>query len=141
MSKVSCIVEPDAEAQAEERARRLAAAIVTMLEPISARERDRVLQLVIEMLRPIHAPRAGEVLSAIVLAFPQRPKWTAEEVRQSVEAQGIEATAREVYNALGYLVRKGHIRRVGYGQYMIAGAGIEIEDGPDGTVRESEHFN
>lgn len=125
----------------EDRPRRFSEAIVTMLEPLPAQERDMVLQLVTERLRPISAPRAGEVLGAVILAFPQRDKWSVEALRETVQAQGVQAAPKEIYNALGYLVRKGRIRRVAYGQYVLGGAGIEIEGTDDGTLRESEHYS
>jgi hypothetical protein len=66
-------------------------------------------------------PRAGEVLGAIVHLFPQRESWSVAELKQTIDDKGIMATPKEVYNAVSYLARKGHIRRVGYGRYLIDG--------------------
>jgi hypothetical protein len=74
------------------------------------------------MLRPIPTPRAGEVLEAIVKLLPLRKDWTAHRFKAEVSAKGVNASPKEIYNAIGYLARKGHIQRVGYGQYVVGGA-------------------
>jgi hypothetical protein len=97
--------------------------IIKMLfSALSAPEQERVLQDITAAVRPIAAPRAGEVLGAIVRLLPQQREWTVDEVKQEVLTSGVTATAKEVYNAVGYLVRRGHIKRVGYGRYLCAGA-------------------
>jgi predicted transcriptional regulator of viral defense system len=73
-------------------------------------------------------PRAGEVLGAIVRLLPQRESWTVAELKQTIDERGIPATPREVYNAVSYLARKGHIRRVGYGRYLIDGVPVVTAD-------------
>jgi hypothetical protein len=80
------------------------------------------------MLRPIPAPRAGAVLGTLVRLLPRRAEWTVEEIKQEIASRGIEATPKEVYNSLGYLVRKGRVRRVGYGQYVVDGVGLTTTD-------------
>jgi hypothetical protein len=65
-------------------------------------------------------PRAGNVLGAIVQWMPLSSSWGVDQAKQAVAASGIEATPKEVYNALGYLTRKGRIRHLGYGQYIIS---------------------
>src|SRR5688572_20181652 len=54
------------------RSDQFAEAIKVLLSTLSPQQRDQVLRKVTEKLRPIPAPRAGEVLEAIVLALPQR---------------------------------------------------------------------
>jgi hypothetical protein len=106
----------------------VAQAIATLLDLLSPQERDQVLRKVTEKLRPIPAPKAGEVLEAIILALPQRRDWTVEALRKTVEQGGVSATPKEVYNAVGYLTRKRHMRRVGYGRYVVDGTEIITSD-------------
>lgn len=86
------------------------------------------------MLRPIAAPRAGDVLEAIVKLLPRKPTWTVGDIKQEVSAKGVSASPKEVYNAVGYLTRMGHMRRVGYGRYVVDGMEVVTSDdlgGPD----------
>ncbi len=69
------------------------------------------------------APRAGQVLGTILKLVPRDRPFTIEDVKKSVEAEGIQATAKTIYNSLGYLTRKHRITRIGHGRYMIEGAG------------------
>ncbi len=61
------------------------------------------------------------MLGTIVRLLPDREEWTVADFKHEVASEGVEATTKEIYNALGYLTRKGHIRRVGYGRYLIDG--------------------
>jgi hypothetical protein len=81
-----------------------------------------------EELRPIETPRAGEVLQMIVRILPQRAEWTARLFKEQIANSGIKATAKEIQNALGYLTRKGHITRVGYGRYLVDGGELITSD-------------
>ncbi|TIQ46744.1 hypothetical protein [Mesorhizobium sp.] len=112
----------------DSRSDQFADAIRVLLSALSPQEQDQVLRKVIEKLRPIPAPRAGEVLEAIVLALPQRRDWSVEELRKTVQQQGVSATPKEVSNAIGYLTRKRHMRRVGYGRYVVDGTEIVTSD-------------
>jgi hypothetical protein len=81
------------------------------------------------------APRAGQVLGTILKLVPRDRPFTIEDVKKSVEAEGIQATAKAIYNSLGYLTRKHRITRIGHGRYMIEGAGElttleELDAGP-----------
>jgi hypothetical protein len=108
--------------------RKIAGAIKLLLSTLSPDEQDRVLQEIIEAIRPIPAPRAGEVLGSIVRFLPRRVEWTVDEIKHEVAALRIEATPKEIYNSLGYLVRKGRVRRVGYGRYLVDGAELRTLD-------------
>ena len=79
-------------------------------------------------LQPIATPRAGEVLGTIVQLLPEKREWTVEDVKKEVDASGVSASAKDVYNAIGYLARKGHVRRIGYGRYLVNGFGVETSD-------------
>lgn len=88
-------------------------------EALSEQDRQDVLDKLIVILRPIPTPRAGEVLDAIVKLLPRRKDWTVHDLREGVLEKGVSADPKEVYNAIGYLKRKGHMRRIGYGRYVV----------------------
>jgi hypothetical protein len=104
-------------------------AIKELVCVLSPADRARVLREITEIIRPIPVARAGKVLGAIVRILPAQKRWTVDQLKQSIADQGIEAPPKEVYNAVGYLVRKGHIRRVGYGRYIVEG--IEVVTSED----------
>lgn len=64
------------------------------------------------------SPRGGEVMQAVVSAFSERQRWSVAELR--LRAKG--ASQKEVYNAVGYLARKGKIQRLSYGKYAAVAA-------------------
>lgn len=94
-------------------------AVKLLLSTLSVDEQERALQEITEEIRPIPAPRAGDVLGAIIKFLPRRPQWTMREIKNEVAATGVDATDKEVYNSIGYLTRKRHIKRIGYGQYVV----------------------
>ena len=109
---------------------RIADGIKMLLSALPEAEQAVLLRQLTEAIQPIPAPRAGEVLGTIVQFLRPRPNqpWTVEEIKEGIAARGIEATAKEVYNALGYLTRKQRIKRVGYGQYLVDGALLTTAD-------------
>ncbi len=143
MSNVARISSPKTAPNAlgEPGTEKVAEAIKTLLDPLSPTDRESVLAKLTEMLRPIPTPRAGDVLSAIVRILPQRHTWTVDDVKSGVGSSGVAATPKEIYNALGYLTRKKHIRRVGYGQYIVDGfAVVTVEElGGAPTLHEDGH--
>jgi hypothetical protein len=102
-------------------------------------DQERVLAQLTEFLRPIPAPRAGDVLGAVIHLLPKRPEWTVQELIDAVGAHNIEATAKEIYNALGYLTRKRKIQRMGYGRYAVEGIQVVTSDDLGGPP--SRHMN
>ena len=87
-------------------------------------ERERVLRALNEKNQTLATPRAGTALAAIV-DFMKRERgrgqaFSIDDVRSAFERNGITATPKEIYNALGYLTRKQHIENIGYGQYKIS---------------------
>ena len=91
-------------------------------------EQQRILNELTATLEPFAFPRAGEVLGAIVRLLPQKQNWSVADVKAEVAATGIQAEPKEIYNALGYLTRKGRVRRVGYGRYLVDGALLVTAD-------------
>src|SRR5271157_5904057 len=110
---------PKPEASADPQAQKIAEAIKLLMSTLSADEQKRVLNEVAEALRLIPAPRASEVLATIAKVLPLRTAWTIKEIKETVAAEGVKAEPKEIYNAIEYLTRKGHVRRVGYGRYLI----------------------
>ena len=113
-------------------------AIKTLVSGLSPDDRSRLLREITEIVVPIPAPRAGEVLGAIIRLLPSRKAWTIEELKQCVAERGVEAEAKEVYNAVGYLARKGHIRRVGYGRYVVDGVEVVTSEDLGGPSSRNE---
>jgi hypothetical protein len=99
-----------------------------LLASLPEDDRARFLREITATIAPMSGPRAGEVLGAIVRLLPQRKSWTMTELKRSIDERGIPARPKEVYNAMSYLKRKGHIRRVGYGRYLIDGMPIVTAD-------------
>ena len=121
-------------------------AIKMLVGGLSDTERARVLAEITELIRPIPAHRAGDVLGAVIRFLPKLNKpegWTVDEVKKHVANQGVEAPAKDVYNAIGYLAKKGHIQRIGYGRYIVAGAELVTSEdfGGANTRHEDEYRN
>jgi hypothetical protein len=130
--------EKPPESAADSQSENIAHAIRLILATLPAAEQERVLREVINAIRPIVVPRAGEVMGAIVRLLPRQQNWTIDDLKEQIALQGIAATAKEVYNSLGYLVRKGHIRRVGYGRYLVGGGLLETADDLGGEPARDE---
>jgi hypothetical protein len=132
--------DDSSEGAAVARAENVISAIKTLIAGLPRPEQERVVAE-LNKLHPIPTPRASEVLATIVRLLPQRRDWTVDEVRRSVDARKVEASPKEVYNALGYLTRKGRIRRVGYGRYIVDGAELATLDdlGLPSTRHEDEY--
>jgi len=60
--------------------------------------------------------------------MPRNAEFTVEDAKKEVASQGVEATPKQIFNAIGYLARKGHIRRRGYGRYLVGGAELTATD-------------
>src|SRR6266851_9224727 len=86
---------------------KIAEAIKLLLSTLPPDQRESVLREITALLQPIPAPRAGEILGAIVRFLPKRLEWSMREIKQEVASLRIDATDKEIYNSIGYLVRKG----------------------------------
>ena len=98
--------------------------IRALLDDLSPQDRARVLREV----QSTPGPRAGEVLGTVVQLIVGKREWTTSEIRAAIAKKGVSASPKEVYNAVGYLARLGHVKRVGYGKYLVGGAGFETLD-------------
>jgi hypothetical protein len=132
-------LDPQNEDEHRARIEKIANGIgMSVFDALSAEDRQDVLDKLIEMFRPIPAPRAGDVLEAIVRLLPRKSDWTVNDLKEEVSAKGVSASPKEVYNAIGYLTRKGHIRRIGYGRYVVDGAVLVASDDFGGPTASQE---
>jgi hypothetical protein len=90
------------------------------------------------MIGPIPAPRAGEVLGTIVRLFRRGGDWTVHDLKRAISERGVEASSKEIYNALGYLARKKKIQRIGYGRYVVDGVEVVTADDLGGPPSRHE---
>jgi hypothetical protein len=109
------------ETEADPRFGNAIGAIKQILQMLPPEDQEAALREITRAIRPIPAPRAGEVLGAIVRLLPRRREWSVEDIKREIAAKGIGATHKQIYNSLGYLARKGRIRRIGYGVYLVGG--------------------
>lgn len=66
-------------------------------------------------------PRAGAILGAMAQILALRVQWSMPDIKQMIREHGIDAAPKDIYNAIGYLVRRGYVRRIGYGRYLVEG--------------------
>lgn len=100
----------------------IAVAIKQLFFQLPAADRQALLSEMVSTIPAIPAPRAGELLGTMAKILPMKPQWTVPEIREGISAAGVRAKPKEVYNALGYLTRRGYVRRLCYGRYLIDGA-------------------
>ena len=91
-------------------------------------------------MRPIRA-LAGDVLGAVIYLLPKRSEWSVQEIKKWIDDRGIEATATQIYNALGYLTRKQKIQRIGHGRYSIGGVPVVTSDDLGGAPSKDEEYD
>jgi len=131
MSAITPFPQPpkgdDSEPSSPEAAR-LLKAIWELVPLLPVADQQRLADEIVRVVRPIPAFRSGDVLGSVVRFLPKQPQWTAKQIREQVAASGVQATSREVFNAIGYLIRKGRVKRLGNGQYLVDGAGLTTTD-------------
>jgi hypothetical protein len=115
-------------------------AFKALLAGLSPEQQERVRVALAQSFPLNSAPRPGQVLGTILKLVPRDRAFTIEEVKKRIEAEGIQATAKAIYNALGYLTRKHKIQRIGHGRYIIGGMPIVTSDELGGELsRDEEH--
>jgi len=120
-------VEADV-AQPHQRVKDILKEIRGLVQELPADVAREFLDQIVAAARPISAPRAGGVLDAVVRIVPRQQSWTIAQIKSEVAAQGVSASPKEVYNAVGYLARSGQVQRVGYGQYRYGGGLLVTAD-------------
>ncbi|MBZ9753899.1 hypothetical protein LB524_01240 [Mesorhizobium sp. ESP6-5] len=116
------------------------ALIKTLLGSLPAAQRDLVARELLKVVGTPDSPKAGDVLSSVVSLMKHREEFTVAEVRQHVEDR-VGAAPKEVYNALGYLTRKGRLKRIGYGRYEVDGVGLSTSDDLGGEMDRHEDLS
>jgi len=115
-------------------------AFKALLAGLSPDQQERVRAAIFQAFPQNSTPRAGQVLGTILKLVPRDRAFTIEEVKKKIEAEGIQATVKAIYNALGYLTRKQKIQRIGHGRYIIGGMSIVTSDELGGAPsREEQH--
>jgi hypothetical protein len=119
------------------------AAAKTLLGALSPEERDRILRELTKAFRPIPAPGAGsgDVLAEIIRLLPEQRSWTVEQIKKRVEASGLKAEPKAVYNALTYLKRRNDITHHGYGRYTFRGNAFVTSDEAGGMPTAFEQHD
>ena len=125
-------------AAVDQQSEKITEAIRTLLSALPRSEQTRVLRELNNALQPISVKQAGHVLTAIVRLLPERVEWRVNDLKKEVAAEGVAATPKEVYNAMAYLTRKGHVRRIGYGRYLVNGAELITSDDLGGEPAKYE---
>lgn len=141
MSKVVRL--PSAEGAVDDRAQQALfestlALVKTLLEAMPHDQKQRVAREVMKSVGPPESPKAGDVLASILNFVKKNQEFTVAEVRERVDLSGVSAAPKEIYNALGYLTRKGRVRRVGYGKYIVDGVSITTSDDLGGETTRTE---
>ena len=108
-------------APAEDRLATLTRAISEILSVLTPEEREKVVRAIEPAAVQKRPTRGGAVTGTVVRLLPRKPEWSVEDIRETVEAEGIESTPKQIYNAMTYLARIGQVKRVGYGRYLVAG--------------------
>ncbi len=140
MSKVAPLLsfEQSAPGGSNARVEQTLALIRTLIASLPQMDQDQLFREIADKVRPLSALRAGEVLGAIVQLLPKRKDWTVSEIKQRIDEQGVSASPKEVYNAIGYLARTGRVTRVGYGRYVVDGVEIATSDDFGGPTSRHE---
>lgn len=83
------------------------------------------------------APRVATILKLI----PKDRAFSAEDVKKSVESEGLSASAKSIHNALGYLHRTQRIKRIGVGTYLLETGELlqTLDDYGGEPTREEQH--
>ena len=118
------------------RAQEVVSAFQSIVNGLSPEIQERVRVILPKTFPANQRPR--EVLATILRLVPRDRSVSVDEVQKSVEAEGIQATAKVIANALGYLTRKKKIIRVGHGRYMVDGEMVVTSDNLGGAPSRHE---
>jgi hypothetical protein len=132
--------EPAQNALDDARAEDVVTAFKTLLSGLSPEIQERVRASLHKAFPSNITPRPREVLATILKLVPRDRAVTIDEVKKTVEAEGIPATAKTIANALNYLRQKQKVVRVGHGKYMIDGRlWVTSDDLGGGPSKDEEH--
>jgi len=131
------------ENQSDQHAESILAAVKTLVGGLSVDERERVLAELKKTFQPIPQPRAGsgDVLAEIIRLLPEQRSWTVEQIKERVEARGVQTEPKAIYNALTYLKRRKDIVHHGYGRYSVDGMHFVTSEEADGAPTSHEQHD
>jgi len=111
--------------------------IRTLVESLPPEARELVAR---ELARSelTHEATPISVLAKVVSMLPPQQTVTVSELKQQIVSRGVGADAKEIYNAISYMARKGKLRRVGYGRYVVDGVEIATSDDLGGASARHE---
>jgi hypothetical protein len=133
--------EPTLNALDDARAEGVVTAFKTLLSGLSPEIQERVRASLLKSFPSNSTQRPREVLAAVLKLIPRDRVVTIDEVQKSVEAQGLQATAKAIANALGYLTRKKKIIRIAHGRYMIDDEMVITSDNLGGAPSKDEEHD
>jgi hypothetical protein len=134
-------IEPAQNALDDAHAESIVTAFKALLAGLSPEKQERVRAELFKSFPANSAPRAGQVLGTILRLVPRDRPFTIEDVKKGIESEGIPATAKAIYNALGYLTRKEKITRIGHGRYVIDGLVWVTSDELGGAPSKDEEHD
>src|ERR1043166_9468975 len=123
------------------RAASVVDAFKILLSGLSPEIQERVRASLIKSFPENTAARPREVLATILKLVPRDRAVTIDEVKTTVEAEVLPATAKAIANALNYLRRTQRIVRVGHGKYMIDGEFVVTSDNLGGAPSKDEEHD
>jgi len=143
MSEAAKNIPPAAADRPDQHVETVLTATKALLSGLSSVEQQRVLTELSKAFRPIPPPRAGsgDVLAEIVRLLPEQRSWTVEQIKQRVEASGVQSEPKAIYNALTYLKRRNDIVHHGYGRYSVQGMHFVTSEEADGTPTPHEQHD
>lgn len=121
--------------QADERVAELSILVRNLLSVLKPEQRKKfeveAAGLSAAAARP--AVRSGPVHDNIVDLFSHSNKqqWTVKEVQKALSDREEAAPSKSIYNVLNYMEKRGRLRRVSRGRYLIVDLGIGIDLGHD----------
>jgi hypothetical protein len=133
----------NAQSKADQHTESVLVAARALISALPPDERERVLAELTKAFKPIAEPRAGsgEVLAELVRLLPQQRSWTVEQIRNRVEAAGLSAEPKAIYNALTYLKRRNDVVHHGYGRYTVEGMHFVTSEEAGGQLTAHEQHD
>ena len=108
----------DGDGEQDARSAGVIKAIWTLLDTLPPAERQRVQQQIADFSPPSAPKKGGDVLGVVLKLIPKRGDWLIEDLKKKVLERTEYTKPKEIYNAVGYLARRGYIRRISYGRYL-----------------------
>lgn len=78
---------------------------------------------------PARSVRGGPIYDNVIRLFSKSKikQWKATEVHAALEREGKSIDVKSIYNILNYLAKKGDLKRVGRGLYLVPSSGFTVQ--------------